>query len=562
MTEKRLRSFAVFCASITFGLAACSPSIAEGETGSVIESVSSIPAVTPVVETKYGQVQGLQDRGIHEFLGLRYGKAPIGELRFMPPQAPDTWEGIADATSIGAPAMQMYVSSGPRTSDFTRQMQTIFPTDGEAKIDNEDSLFLNVWTPGVDEQKRPVMVWFHGGGYAYGSGGWPAYDGRNLAEKGDVVVVTVNHRLNVFGYLYLGDKFGEEFAKSGNTGNLDLVASLEWVRDNIEKFGGDPDNVTIMGESGGGSKVSHLLATPAAMGLFDKAIIQSGPGVTSGSKEKASELADAFLKEADIETLGQLRAMPAEDVLTHARNALRNSGQTGMSMGFGPIVDGEVLPRNPFLPTGPEQSKDVPIMIGWNKDETSIFTAAQPWFGTVTEETLPDLIATMGEDGQALVDEYRRQRPDDSLTYIVNSAMSARFAYGSHVLADQKVRQGGAPVYMYQLTYETPVNNGILRSPHTLDIPFMFDNVEESRVLVGPGEAPETLGAMMSDAWISFARTGMPSSELLPEWTPYDTRTRSVMRFDVEPGMVDDPEKGARELLMATAIKRLMAGGN
>ncbi|MEQ9314955.1 MAG: carboxylesterase family protein, partial [Henriciella sp.] len=280
-----------------------------------------LPEVTPIVTTAAGDVQGFKDEGVEAYLGLRYAKAPIGELRFEPPVAPDAWEGIYDATSLGAPAMQMYSASGPRTSDFTRQIQTIFPTQGEAKIDNEDALFLNVWTPASDDAKRPVMVWFHGGGYAYGSGGWPAYDGRNLAAKGDVVVVTVNHRLNAFGYMFLGHKFGEDYADTGNLGNLDLIASLEWVRDNIEAFGGDPENVTIMGESGGGSKVSHLLATPAADGLFHKAIIQSGPGVTGVSVDDAVETADLILEKAGIETVEDLKTIPADDLIAAARAA-------------------------------------------------------------------------------------------------------------------------------------------------------------------------------------------------------------------------------------------------
>ena len=512
----------------------------------------TVPDVTPVVTTGHGDVQGLQEDGIHAFLGLRYGKAPVGALRFMPPEAPDSWEGIADATSLGAPAMQMYSPSGPRTSEFTRQIQTIFPTLQEAKIDNEDSLFLNVWTPGTDDKKRPVMVWFHGGGYAYGSGGWEAYDGRNLAEKGDVVVVTVNHRLNAFGYMYLGDAFGEDYAKSGNLGNLDLVASLEWVRDNIEAFGGDPDNVTIMGESGGGSKVSHLLAMPDADGLFHKAIIQSGPGVTSGKKEDAIETTTMILEEAGIETEADLRAIPAEDLLAAARvvDEKLDAGGLGGGAQLGPIVDEVVLPRNPFIPAAPEQSKDVPVMIGWNKDEMTIFMAAQPWFGELDNEGLNKMAKGMGAQTEALVEHYRGVLGEDEApTYVAIRAMGARFMQGSFVLADQKARQQGAPVYMYWLTYETDANDGIFKAPHTLDIPFMFDNVEESRVLVGSGDGPVALGDMMSDAWISFARSGTPSSDRLPEWKPYTPDERNVMQLDVDPVLVQDPERGARQIL-------------
>ena len=512
---------------------------------------TTVPEVTPVVETAQGKVQGFKDNGIQEYLGLRYAAPPIGALRFQPPAPPESWDGIYDATRMGAPAMQMYTPSGTRVTEFTRQIQTIFPTDGETKIDNEDALFLNVWTPGADGEKRPVMVWFHGGGYAYGSGNWPAYDGRNLAEKGDAVVVTVNHRLNAFGYMYLADRFGDDFARSGNLGNLDLIASLEWVEENIEAFGGDPDNVTIMGESGGGSKVSHLMATPAADGLFDKAIVQSGPGGTAVSIEDAIKTADAVLDQAGIETAEDLMTIPADDLLEAAFRAQEEMG--GIFAGrleLRPVADGVVLPGDPFLPTAPEQSSDVPLMIGWNKDEMTLFVASQPWFGMLTDGMLDAMAGTFGEAGPALVENYRALLGEDATpTDVAVRAMGTRFIQGSYIIADQKARQEDAPVYMYRLTYETPVSGGILKTPHTLEIPFMFDNVEESRVLVGPGAAPVQLGEMMSDAWISFARTGTPTSDLLPDWQPYSLEDRMVMEFNVEPEMVSDPEKGAREIL-------------
>ena len=353
--------------------------------------------------------------------------------------------------------------------------------------------------------------------------------------------------LNVFGYLYLGDLFGEEFAASGNAGNLDLVASLEWVRDNVAAFGGDPAKVTIMGESGSGSKVSHMLATRAANGLFHRAVIQSGPGVTSGKKEQAAELAEKLLAEAGVDTVDELRALTADDILAAARRA--QAGRSRGEGGFGPIVDGIVLERDPFVPSAHEMSKDVPVIIGWNKDEMTLFTASQPWFGALTDAALDQMAATFGEQGPELVSVYRQENPDYSPTHIANRAMGARFVTGTYTLADAQARLGGAPVYVYRLTWETPANNGIFRTPHTLEIPLMFDNVEESHVLVGETEEANLLAEMMSDAWISFARTGKPSSELLPEWTPYTPKKRLVMEFDLRPAMTEDPERSARELL-------------
>lgn len=510
------------------------------------------PKATTVVQTEAGKVQGLMDGGISTFKGIRYGKAPVGSLRFMPPEKPERWTNIQEATALAAPCMQMYSPGGPRQSDFSTEIQSIFPTGPESRIDNEDCLFLNVWTPAADAKKRPVMIWFHGGGHSYGSGGWPVYDGRNLAAKGDVVVVTVNHRLNALGYMYLGDKFGPDFAKSGNAGDLDLVASLQWVKDNIAAFGGDASNVTIMGESGGGAKVSHMLAMPAAQGLFHKAAIQSGPGVTSGKKADAAKLTDRVLTALGVTTVEQLRSVPADDIINATRKIMDSGG--GYRLGgpnFGPIVDGTILPRDPFLPTAPEGSKDVPILIGWNKDEMTIFMAAQPWFGTLDFASLDAMAPIFGPKGKLLIEHYRKENPDYSASHIAVRAMGGRFIQGTYLLADQKAAQKGAPVYVYQLTYETPVQGGVYKSPHTLDIPFMFNNVDTSRVLVGEGKDAETMGKMMSDAWLAFAKNGVPASPLLPKWAPYESTARAVMQLNVKPVMVNDPEKGAREIMAA-----------
>lgn len=513
------------------------------------QAEESAPKASAVVTTSAGKVQGLMDRGISAYKGIRYAAPPVAELRFMPPQPPKSWSHIEDATALGAPCMQMYSPGGPRQSDFSIEMQAVFPTGPETRQDNEDCLFLNVWTPAADGKKRPVLFWIHGGGHAYGSGGWPAYDGRNLAEKGDVVVITVNHRLNAFGYMALGDRF-PEFKSVANVGDLDLVAALKWVQANAVAFGGDPGNVTIMGESGGGAKVSHLLAMPSAAGLFHKAVIQSGPGVTSGKQTANAALAAKVLDRIGVKTLADLRAADPHALVEATRTEMNAGG--GYRMGgpnFGPVVDGAVLPRDPFAPTAPEVSRMVPIMIGWNKDEMTIFNAAQPWFGAIDFAALDKMAPMFGPGAADLIALYRKEHPDYSASHIANLAMGARFVQGTYILADRKAEQKGAPVFVYRLTYETKVQGGLYKTPHTLDIPFMFNNVDKARVLVGPGSDPEKLAAMMSDAWLAFARTGKPSSPLLPAWPAYDTKTRRVMQFDVTPNVADDPEKGARELL-------------
>ncbi|MDG6080267.1 carboxylesterase/lipase family protein [Erythrobacter litoralis] len=508
----------------------------------------AVPQVTPTVATQQGEVQGLKDDGIDAYLGIPYAAPPIGQLRFMPPAEPEAWSGIYDATSHGAPCMQNYTPSGPVTTEQTRRIQGIFPTYGEQKIDNEDCLFLNVWTPAADGGTRPVMVWFHGGGYAYGSGNWPAYDGRNLAAKGDVVVVTVNHRLNAFGYMNLAEAFGETYAASGNVGNLDLVRSLEWVRDNIAAFGGDPENVTIMGESGGGSKVSHLMAMPSAAGLFDKAIVQSGPAVTSGDPVEAAGYAGKVLAEAGVDTPEKLAALSSDELLSAVRRATPSESGFGRGPSFGPIADGTILPRDPFLPSAPEQSSNIPLLIGYNKDEMTLFLAAQPWFGRIDDTALDAMAASMGADAQAAIAAYREMRPDYSATHIASNALGARFVQGTYALADQQARTANAPVFVYRLDWETPVANGMLKSPHTLDIPLMFNNAEESVALLGNGEAPARMAAMMSEAWIAFAHEGVPKSALLPEWQPYTTDERAVMLLNLEPEIAMDPERTVRTL--------------
>src|ERR1035441_10484085 len=330
-----------------------------------------IPVVTKVVKTTNGDVQGLVKDGVQVLKGIRYGAAPVGPLRFMPPQRPKPWKGVADATEFGAPAIQMAppISASPAT-DFGRQLATIYTTPAEIKIQNEDCLFLNVWTPGLGGGTgRPVMVWLHGGGFAYGSGAWPIYDGANLAKKGDVVVVTVNHRLNVFGYLYLaqiGQLGNDAYAKSGNAGMLDLVAALEWVRDNIEAFGGDPGNVTIFGESGGGGKVSTLMAMPGAKGLFHKGIVESGSTLRVGSREDANKAAERLVAQLGItpNRMDDLQKAPMDKLL-----ATMHSMAGSNAPRLGPVVDGRSLPRNPFDPDAPSITASVPMLIGTNRSE-------------------------------------------------------------------------------------------------------------------------------------------------------------------------------------------------
>lgn len=513
---------------------------------------AAVPTPSAIVSTTYGDVRGLIENGVSAFKGIRYGAPPIGERRFLPPEPPAPWEDLYDATDYGAPAMQMY-DRELRTTELALQLATVFTMHSEMKIDNEDCLFLNVWTPAPDDAKRPVMVWFHGGGYAYGSGAWPPYDGANLARKGDVVVVTVNHRLNVFGYLYLADIFGDAYAASGNAGMLDLVLALQWVRDNIGRFGGDAGNVTIMGESGGGSKVSTLLAMPAAKGLFHKAIIESGPALTGTPPERATASARAVLAELGIgsDDLSELQLLSADEIVAGVRAAQAKVSTPFGGLSLAPVVDGDVLPRDPFTPDAPSISADVPILIGWNKDEMSIFNVYESWFGTLTEDQLVERAKQrFGERADPLLAAYGRMFPDYSPTYVYNAMNGDAFMFtGSVTLAERKAAQHAAPVFMYYLVWETPVGGGIFKTPHTLDIPFVFDNVDKAAALTGDGPEARALEDHMSNAWIAFAHSGDPNARGLPQWPPYDAERRATMAFDVQPVVVNDPRGEIRKLL-------------
>lgn len=520
---------------------------------------ADIPVPTKVVKTTNGAVQGLVQGGVQVFKGIRYGAEPVGALRFMPPQKPAPWKEIADATDFGAPAIQMFtgVFASPVT-DFQRQLSSLLPIPQETKTGNEDCLSLNVWTQGLgDGKKRPVIVWLHGGGFVAGSGAWPVYDGTNLARKGDAVVVTVNHRLNVFGHLYLGGLAGDAYAKSGNVGMLDVVAALGWVGDNIEAFGGDPGNVTIMGESGGGAKVCVLLAMPDAKGLFHKAIIQSGAALGARPKDAATRLAKGILGELQVNAANvrALQAIPAHAIVSAAFASTAKTEGPGMYgfINLSPVVDGVVLPTDPFIPAATAISANVPIVIGWNKDEMTLFNAGEPWFGKLTETELMERAKQIaGAKSEGLIAAYRKLHPDYTPTYIYNLLLSdTAHSSDSITLAERKAAQKAAPVYVYNLVWETPVANKQFKTPHFLDVPFMFNNVEKARVLVGPGPQPEALAKQMSDAWLAFARTGNPDAKSIPHWPPYTAEQRSTMAFDVKSRVIDDPNAEIRKILQS-----------
>lgn len=500
-----------------------------------------------VVETRSGRLRGTTDRGVAVFKGIPYARPPLGERRFRPPEKPEPWTGTRDALAFGKQAIQ-----GDNVFALPADLLRIFPLSG-VEPTSEDCLTLNVWTSGVGGRK-PVLFWCHGGAFITGSGSSPWYDGGNLCRLDDVVVVTFNHRLGVLGYLHLED-IAAGFEGAGTAGVMDIVAALEWVRDNIAQFGGDAGNVTIFGESGGGAKVSVLMALPAAKGLFHKAIIQSGPAVQMADRADGTRTARLVLEKLGLEAedAHRLRALPAEDLLDAQAAVQAGVSRTNFAdrrrYGFNPVIDGTVFPGGPFAPQAPAISAHVPLMIGSNKDEQTLFIGHLDWVRKATFETLPEaMMPYLGSRTAAIIDTYRTAHPAQGpgeIAMAIISDLGVRMP--SLLMAERKLALGGAPVFVYLFAWETPALGGRLRSCHTLEIPFVFSNLETAE-LTGADPARLPLGERMSRAWIAFARTGRPEHGGLPAWPAYRTDTRPTMIFDTECRTVDDPHSIQRQV--------------
>jgi len=519
---------------------------------------------TRVVQTTAGAVQGFRADGVAKFLGIPYG-ANTAARRFLPPVAPTPWRGVRDCLTYGSQAVQGAVTTPRPTrtldlgSTMAHEIMTRFKATLEPGPGSEDCLVLNVWTPNAAPRaRRPVMVWLHGGGFAMGSGADAQYEGSALARRGDVVVVTLNHRLNALGYLYLG-ALAPEFADSGNAGTLDMILALKWVRDNIAGFGGDPGNVTIFGESGVGAKVSALLAVPAAKGLFHKAVIQSGPGVRMADRAVAAEIAERTLAglnlaKADVRKLATMDAQAVIAAATRASTEVKADGLRTLA----PVVDGRTLPSDPFEPSAPAISRGIPVMIGTTKDEATLFNAVDPRFGKMDEaEAKARFAAVLGERGPAAYEAYRAHYPGDAPTYLFTSMMTHRDTWMNSIrLAERKAAQagaaqggaaqGGASVHMFRVDWHIPVLDRVLRSPHGTDVPLVFDNVRRAPGIMGDGAEAQPIADRMAQAWINFARSGDPSQPGLA-WPAYDAGRRQTMIFDTTSRVVADPDTAIRK---------------
>lgn len=507
---------------------------------------------TPMAETTAGRVRGAMIEGVAAFKCIPYGAPTAGADRFMPPRRPVPWAGERDVLEYTGHAPQ----EGLRPA--TRRELADFSGPPDTSPETEDCLTLNVWSPGLDQTaKRPVMVWFHGGAFSYGTANVARLQGSRLAKRGDVVVVTVNQRLNILGFLDLSTIGGADFAVSGNAGTLDMIAALEWVRDNIDRFGGDPGNVTIFGESGGGGKVCTLLAMPSARGLFHRAIVQSGAAVRLREPDRAAALSEAVLKTLGLTSndLGKLQSLPVAQLLAAVEPALKAIGPAPQPLfdryPFGPVVDGTIVPQHPFDPTAPAVSAGIPLLIGDMKDEMASFLARDDkvWHRTLTEQEMHDRVAAVtGRHSDQVVETYRRLYPGaNAAERLIATLTDSNFRIRSRIVAERKATQGAAPVYMYSFEWETPVQGGRLKAPHALDVPFTFDTIDLTNATDRSAPA-HRLAAIMSGTWAAFAHNGVPAHLSTPHWPAYDLNTRATLILDAECRIENDPRSETRRL--------------
>lgn len=482
----------------------------------------------PVVRTRSGRLRGGVDRGMHVLRGIPYG-ADTAPRRFQPPAREPPWRGVRDATRFGAAC----------------------PQRGATEATSEDCLVLNITTPGLgDGARRPVLVYIHGGGYATGSGSDPLYDGVPLCARGDVVVVTLNHRLGCLGYLYLGESGDATYADAGNAGQLDLIAALHWVREHAATFGGDPGNVTVFGQSGGGAKIATLMAMPAAQGLFHRAWTMSGQQVTAAGPRAAARRTALFLHALGTRDPRAVARLPVEALL--AASQVRDpSPVEDMALYFGPVLDARSLPRHPFHPDAPPQSAAIPMVLGNTHDETRAFLGHDPAMHALDWTTLPAALRAhqyVDLPVDQVVATYRRLYPEYSAAQVFFAATTAGRSWRGAVLeAEARARQA-APTWAYQLDFPSPLDGGRLGALHALDIPLVFGTLAQPGALSGDAPDAHRVCAAMRDALLAFARNGDPNHAGLPAWTQYSLAGRETMRFDDPPALALDPRGGERRL--------------
>jgi len=502
-----------------------------------------------VVQTSAGPIRGYIRNGVHTFKGIRYGASTSGRNRFLPPKKPEPWKDVFNAVAYGYACLQKH-------GDDWRNPLSHFVLNFENGLMSEDCLNLNVWTQSLDQARRPVLVWIHGGGYQNGSSfEMLPYDGENIARRGDIVFVSVNHRLNALGFLDLSSAGGDAFRSSANAGMLDLVAALEWVRDNIGQFGGDPGNVTICGQSGGGGKVNALMRMPMARGLFHKAIVQSGSLRTYRNPVDSRRVGEALARKLGIEggDLGKLQQLPYEQLMastTEVIDELRKTSGDGPMMGqFGwsPTADGEIITAN----NAADFSAHIPLLVGYTRNEL----AARPFDPSLDTLTAAEATARIermypGGKGAALIAEYQKQYPDGTPQFIYSVVSSMMFVGGAiDQMEDRATLKGATPAYAYRFDWCPDIYDGRLGAFHSLEIGFTFDNTSRWDSATGGGERAQALASIMSQSWINFARTGNPNHREVAEWPAYDSSEKSIMIFDDVCRVAKGPDENAHRIL-------------
>jgi para-nitrobenzyl esterase len=521
-------------------------------------------AAPPVATTTGGKVSGRVENGINVFRGIPYGE-DTRKTRFKAPLPVAPWSGVKECVEWSTRAPQMNAERTGRAAGANGEPErTGFHLPPDKGQQSEDCLHVNVWTPGLrDGKKRPVLFYIHGGAYTNGTVNCDLYDGNRLCHRGDVVVVTVNHRLNVFGYLYLAELGGKEYADSGNAGMLDIVLALKWVQQNIAEFGGDASRVLIFGQSGGGAKCATLMAMPAAKGLFHRVLTMSGQQVTAKPTVIATEVAKDALDKLGVKydqldalkTLPmELKALPMEKIQEAAR----------VSTAWLPVTDGGVLPRDPFDPDAPGLSAGVPMILANTHDET--VTAAAGPTGVLTWEQAP--VALKNSVGQFLgsytpeeiIRRYREIYPERDAAHVVVAAACAFRAWPGQVIeADRRAADPRSQphTWVYRMDWKTPFPGHW--SLHTIDLPFVFDNVALAPGMCGASAeeqaAAQPLATRMSEMLIAFARTGDPNCREMPQWPSYDLKERNTMIVDNDTRVEKDP-RGAERVFAAGAHYR------
>ena len=505
---------------------------------------------TNIVETSSGKIRGYERNGIHTFKGIPFGASTEGSARFMAPTKPNPWTGVRSSMQYG------YVSpQGPRGGWANDEEAWMFSwADG---IQSEDCLHLNVWTPSInDNGKRPVMFWLHGGGFVAGcSQEHPAYDGENLCHSGDVVLVSVNHRLGPVGYLDLS-QYAEKFRDSGNVGMLDIVLALEWVRDNIGRFGGDAGNVTIFGQSGGGGKVNTLLAMPSAQGLFHRAVVQSGSMLRGATTDHSAKLAAEVVVQLNVKP-EDLQTIPYRQLLDVGLGIVAKNRPPGPPdvrkmaalLGFAPVVDGKILPVHPYDPTAPAISASVPVLVGTVLNEF-VNGINHPEYEAMTDDEVKKRATDFfGAHGTEIFAVFREQHPGEKPFDIYSRMMAASVRQGAVTQAERIAARGGAPAYLYWFQWKTPVLDGRPRAFHCSEISFCFDNMSRAENMTGNGPEAQALAKQVSQAWINFARKGDPNHAGLPQWPQFTPDKCQTMIFNNKCEMKENPDTTERKAI-------------